>query len=181
MWIEEAFVLKKKRLGSHLYAFAVLTICKAPPYVLNPFHPKLPLSLLSPVSLPLVYPPRSFLSLARCLLTSCAQMAERNRWDGFVWRVRALKHPGHTYAHGVWRRDSLQQGSGAFVPESKDVFLFSFSSLPCARRVRPRQYETDAPNSHVTQDKHGLWSEKVRNLGFFPALIGLEFLFCASG
>lgn len=44
----------------------------------------------------------------------------------------------------------------------------SFSS-PCSTG----QYETDAPASHVTEDKHGLWSEKVRNLGgFFSAVIG---------
>lgn len=44
----------------------------------------------------------------------------------------------------------------------------SFSS-PCSTG----QYETDAAASHVTEDKHGLRSEKVRNLAvFFPAVIG---------
>lgn len=155
----------------------------APPYVLNLFYPKLPLSLLSPVSIPLVYPPRSFLCLTRCLLTSCDQMALRSRREGFKWGAHALKHSEHAYARGVWRRDSLQRGSRAFVPESKDVILFSFSLLPFPRHVRPHQYETDALNSHATKDKHGLWSGKVRRSGiwvFFSALIGLVFLFRVS-
>lgn len=59
----------------------------------------------------------------RCLLTSCAQMAGRNWWDGFVWRVRVLKHPELADVHRVGWRDRLQWGSGAFVPESKDVVL----------------------------------------------------------
>lgn len=33
------------------------------------------------------------LSLTRCLLTSCAQMAEKSRQDGFLWSVHTLKHP----------------------------------------------------------------------------------------
>lgn len=122
MWTG-GFGLKEERieiLGSHLYACVeaakLLNICMAPPYVLNPFHPKLPLSLLSPVSLPLVYPPRSFLSLTRCLLTSCAQMAERKRRDGFIWRVRALKHQGHAHTHGGMAERLAAAGIRGFCP-----------------------------------------------------------------
>lgn len=145
-------VLEKNGLGSHLYACVeaakLLNICMAPPYVLNPFHPKLPLSLLSPVSLPLVCPPRSFLSLTRCLLTSCAQMAERKRRDGFIWRVRALKHPGHAHTHGYGGETRCSGDPGLLSQNLKMSFCFHlprFHALASYDHVNMKQM----PQTHM--------------------------------
>lgn len=137
----------------------------APPYEQNLFHPKLPLSQRSPVSIPLV------LSWPDV----CSQAA-----------LRWLKRTDGKGLCGMCTRSNTRNmhvctGHGGGTGCSGDPGLLSqnlkmsFFSLPFSRCVQPPQYETDAPTSHVTEDKHGLRSEKVRNLGVF-----FFFFFCCN-
>lgn len=84
----------------------------------------------------------------------------------------------------VSQRDLRQRGSRTFVPESADFSPSLFFSLPAHLFgcMQPHQYKTDASNSLVTADKHGLLHSEGQEFGSFCFLIGLGFFFflCAS-
>ena len=88
---------------------------------LTPLFSSLHLTFFVPLFIPSPSP-------TRCLLTSCAQMAERSRRDGFLWSKHALKQL-HVHAptsmQRVSRIDLRQQGARTFVPESEDLPVFS--------------------------------------------------------
>lgn len=66
----------------------------------------------------------------------------------------------HTQSITEWPATAGIQDFCPRVSRFLSVLIFS-TSFHC---LWPHQYETDAPNSQVTADKHGIWSEKVRNL-----------------
>lgn len=94
---------------------SVSSVCLTLNYPCPPYHPlSIPLSISLALSL-------SLLSLPRCLLTSCAQMAERSRQDGFLESVHAHKHP-----HRHTRKQSCTE-SHRVTFYSRDLALLSLS------------------------------------------------------
>lgn len=150
-------------------------------YKLSLFHPELPLSPHSPPSLFLSLsnfpcPPLSFLSLTRCLLTSCAQMAEKSRQDGFgVCTHSNAQTDMHANIHAQCQRVTCySRDPGLLSPSRKISFCFHFFPTSI-HRVWPHQYRTDAPNS---RDCRQTWVREGQEFGRFCTLIGLVFLFC---
>lgn len=149
----------------------MLNICMAPPYGQNLFHPKLPLSQRSPVSIPLV--------LSWPDVCSPAVL----RW---------LKGTDGTSLCGMCAHSNTQNthtcaGYGGGTGWSGDLGLLSqnlkmsFSSLPFARSCTTASIWNRCPD--LTCDWRQTWTvvKRSQEFGcFFSAVIGLVFLFCAS-
>lgn len=137
------------------------------PHTFSPSHPELPLSPPSP--------PFLFLSLRLTLFVPLlpfslppqmsAHQLRSDGWEektGWIFIERAHTHAKQTRTecHTV---TCCSRDPGLGSPSLK-IFCLFFIFPHLFHRLWPHQYETDAPNSLVTADKHGVWSEKVRNL-----------------
>lgn len=142
----------------HIVSLHVKSMC----FTLNyPCPCCYPLSISLPVELSLS-PSLFSLPLTRCLLTSCAQMAETSRRDWVVMEGARTQTPPNRHARKQARAEHHRLTCYSRVPgllsQSLALAVFIFpTSIHC---VWPHQYETDASNSHVTADKHGLRPER---------------------